>query len=146
MADKNIAWYDWVRLKEEKARKKKAKQSQISWNLPEGLMPVTIKWYKIGYRRHAKSWCVKGSETPDNFIYLLIENDTKEVRYVGNTDEPHRRFAQHQRNYRLGTKKFTMSVVDVGHTVTEQKWINDLTQKGHRLLNLVSACRANELA
>ncbi len=138
MADKNIAWYDWARFKEEKARKKKEKQNQISWDLPENFMPVTIKWYRIGYRRHAKSWCVKGSDSPNSFIYILIDNETKEVKYVGNTDEPHRRFAQHKLNNRLGIK-FTMSVVDVGHTGAEQKWINDLTQKGHRLLNLIAA-------
>jgi hypothetical protein len=130
-------WKDKHDTRREAAtRSREAAGSNIEWRLPPELLPVRSERRKFLSNTYFTCWYVQGSTKPVYFVYLLKDAETREVRYVGLTDDPPRRHMEHRRSKRLG--QFSMSVVAVGDEATEKEWIARQLQAGCNLLNKVS--------
>jgi len=135
----NITGLQWARYIEnrhkqwEEARKctRKFAETQIEWKLPEAMIlkKVRTDWYVNGSR-------IIGGAFTHSFIYLLKVINSNEVRYVGRTSEPIRRFMEHRLDDKLGVQ-FKMIIVDLGDAETEREWIARCIADRSKLLNVV---------
>ena len=142
----NINGLQWVQYYAEKKKQQLEKQkrsrdfvqTQIGWELPESLLPVRCvksKQVKYSYCNIQPRWFVNGLDTPQSFVYVLKAIESDEIRYVGLSDDPPRRFLEHQQNDKLGIQ-FKMVVVAIGNAETEREWIERCIKDGCNLLNI----------
>ena len=123
-------------LREFQTRTRAHAKSQIEWLLPAELLPVQEKRVRFLSDKYSYLWYVNGSTKPQYFVYLLKDQSTNAVRYVGLTDDPPRRHMEHRKSKRFGTS-FHMVVVAIGDEQTERQWITKCLAEGHSLLNAV---------
>ena len=93
------------------------------------------------------------------FIYILKESNTNQIRYVGQTDNPNRRFNDHiktsfnkkSKHYNLHKSNWIRKTINSGHeiimyiieicenlensNIREKYWIDKLTENGNLLTN-----------
>ncbi len=135
----NINGLQWALYYAEKRKQQEQKkkltrefaETQIEWQLPEIFCTKKIRttWYVNDER-------LIGYGLSRAFIYILRAVENSEVRYVGQTTDPARRYMEHRLDDKLGAP-FKMIVVDVGDAETERAWIARCTSEGCELLNLI---------
>lgn len=135
----SLAGLEWARYiaKRQKQREEAKKytrqfaETQIEWQLPEtmSLKKVRTSWYVNGSK-------IIGCGFTHSFIYVLRDINSNEVRYVGQTSEPARRYMEHRLDDKLGVQ-FKMIIVDLGDAETEREWIARCIADGCKLLNVV---------
>ena len=133
-------WWEWGHNKQQQREKQKRTrqfvEKTIEWQLPASLLPVRSRTVRWGYRLYSTRWYVNGSSISQLFVYVLKENESGAIRYVGLTDDPPRRHMEHLRNGVL-EGKFKMVVVAVGNEVTEKEWIARCLADACKLLNVI---------
>lgn len=95
-------------------------------------------------------------DEPPFYIYGLHLDGDDEIRYVGSTIQPVKRFWRHTHKYELekvaeriawvkaNRDNLRMKILEIGEEdrgIAEQRWIVELRSKGHRLLNRRRATR-----
>lgn len=138
-------WWEWGKYKQDRSAAKALKgkktreyaEKLIAWDLPDKLQPISCR--KCVPKYGGKAWYVWSTRFQDvgngnGFIYVLLEENTNKVRYVGITEDPPRRMLEHRKNNIL-TGEFRMKVYELGHKEAENYWIKYYRDQGCLLLN-----------
>jgi hypothetical protein len=129
---------EWARhkavvQKREQENLEQKKQRAAGFGIPEIIweLPASMAYKKVG-----NDWHINGENLIGGFIYVLKVDGSNAVRYVGQTNEPTRRYMEHRNDDKLGTT-FKMFIVDIGDAETEREYITRHLAEGCDLLNLV---------